>query len=73
MLPSSIAPQSESPWPRLRSAFDASPSASRAGAIALVATLVELFSTFVGESLALQILHQHRPDVFPVAASEEKA
>jgi hypothetical protein len=55
-------------WARLRASLDAHEPAADAASHALVSTFIRLFATFVGTSLAFEILHQHRPGAFPLAA-----
>jgi hypothetical protein len=72
-LGDAVAPKGESPWPRLLACFEANESSALAASTALIATLLNLFATFVGTGLALRILRQHRPDVFAPDASKETA
>ncbi|MDB4930177.1 MAG: hypothetical protein JWM10_2661 [Myxococcaceae bacterium] len=67
-----LAAPGEAPvWARLGASLDDHAPAAYAAAHALVATYIRLFATFVGTSLAFEILHQHRPGAFPLAAPEE--
>jgi len=66
-------PGDEGPWARLGESLEANAAAADAASIALVGTFVRLFATFVGADLALQILHQHRPEAFPLDAPMESA
>lgn len=70
-LAAAATPKGEPPWDRLRLCLQANDAAALAASVALVSTLLELFSTFVGSDLALRIVHQHRPDVFPSDPPEE--
>lgn len=58
-------------WPRLSASMEArGPEASEAS-VALLGTLIQLFADFVGTNLAFQILHQHRPEAFPLGPPTE--
>lgn len=66
-------PGDEGPWERLGASLEAHGPAAAEASVALVSTLIRLFATFVGTDLALQILHQHRPEAFPLDAPRESA
>jgi len=66
-------PRDESVWPRLSASMEAHGSEASDASIALLATFIHLLATFVGTHLAFQILHQHRPEAFPLGPSTESA
>lgn len=70
-LVGAVASPGEPPWPALRACLDANEASAMDASVALVATFVTLFSTFVGTRLTFRILSRRWPDVFPVPASEE--
>lgn len=68
-LPGAPALGDESSWARLRAAMEANESAANDASIALVSAFIRLIATFVGARLAFQILHQHRPEAFPLGGA----
>jgi hypothetical protein len=61
----------EAGWARLSASLAAHAPAAGDASVALVGELLRLLATFVGADLAQQILHQHRPEVFPLDAPRE--
>ena len=61
----------ESLWARLDASLEANAPTANEASVALVGTFIRLFAAFVGANLAFQILHQHRPEAFPLDAPRE--
>lgn len=72
-LADAVAPKGEPAWARLTACLEAHGPAAFQVSIALVATFVGLFSTFVGTGLAFRILSKPWPDVFRVDVFEGTA
>lgn len=70
-LAAAVPGKDESPWVRLRDCLGGHEPEAMGASVALVATFLTLFSTFVGQGLTFRILHQHWPDAFPVDGPAE--
>ena len=57
-------------WVRLQASLEAHQDIAQEASLALVTSLLALFSTLVGRRLAVRILHAQLPEVFLLAASE---
>jgi hypothetical protein len=57
-------------WVRLQASLEAHQDVAEEASLALLTSLLELFSTLVGRRLAVRILHAQLPDVFPLTAPE---
>lgn len=71
-LASAVAVKSDPPWAPLRACLEANETTAWDASTGLLTGLITLFATFIGTSLATRVLHQYRPDAFPIAPPEER-